>query len=56
MQVIQDRFERLNAENQRLRDEIKNYKEELEVHKRTYEEEDKKSLKKFFSELDDNMK
>ena len=54
LQVIQDRFERLNAENQRLRDEIKNYKDELEVHKRTYEEKDKKSLKRIFSELDDS--
>ena len=54
MQVIQERFERLNAENQRLRDEIKNYKDELEVHKKTYEEKDKKSLKRIFSELDDS--
>ena len=54
LQVIQDRFERLNAENQRLRDEIKNYKDELEVHKKTYEEKDKKSLKRIFSELDDS--
>ena len=54
LHVIQDRFERLNAENQRLREEIKNYKDELEVHKRTYEEKDKKSLKRIFSELDDS--
>ncbi|MAZ07129.1 MAG: hypothetical protein CMM99_01495 [Rickettsiales bacterium] len=54
LQIIQDRFERLNAENQRLRDEIRNYKDELEVHKKTYEEKDKKSLKRIFNEIDDN--
>ena len=56
LQIIQDRFERLNAENFRLRDEIRNLKDELEIYKKTYEEKDKKSLKRIFSGLDDSSK
>ena len=54
LHLIQDRFDRLNAENQRLLDEVKNYKDELEIHKKAFEEKDKKSLKRIFSELNDS--
>ena len=40
LQIIQDRFEKLIIEKQRLSDEIKNFKEELEIHKKSYKEED----------------
>ena len=55
LQIIQDRFEELVIENQRLSDEIKNYKEELQVHKRSYDQKDRTSLKNIFQKVDLNI-
>ncbi len=55
LQIIQDRFEKLIIEKQRLSDEIKNFKEELEIHKKSYKEEDITSLKNIFQKVDLNI-